>query len=229
MIIATARMRDEAVNVERFCREYGKIADMILIADGGSEDNSKELASNFNRVKIIDFPERVHANEDVWYNPQGKHTNFLIDHAIGMGAKWIIFDDMDSAPNYTLKQNFVKTIIDAEANMSEAIYCPRAYLYGDEHWFPNMTKDYAVLWAWQAKINLKFDEVVKSVKPEATPDEDDRWTLALPHALLHYFAPNEEEIQRKLEHYKVVRDHPVELHPLKFGGPVEGLPGWARL
>jgi GT2 family glycosyltransferase len=227
MIVVTARMRDEEDNVRRFCQEYGKIADMIVLADGGSLDNSVEVASHLNRVKVIHFEERIEAG-NTWYNPQGKQANFAIKEAERLGAEWILYDDMDSVPNKILKDAFPSMIARAESYKKNCLYASRAYIYGTDQWFPKMSRAGTVLWGWRAAIGFRFVE--EGYNLDFTRfDEVEKITRAFPHALMHYFAPNEEAIKQKLEYYSQVRDHPMELHPREFGGPLAALPEWGEL
>src|SRR5690349_6931588 len=99
-ICVAVRVRDEERNIERFCANYAW-ADSILIADGGSQDKTKELALQYPNVKIRDFHEQVLMKHKMVRNPHGQHLNFLIDWAFAEdGADWIIMDDADCFPNY---------------------------------------------------------------------------------------------------------------------------------
>lgn len=48
-------VKDEAENIERVLNSVALLAAEIIIVDTGSTDNTKELASKFNNVKIFDF------------------------------------------------------------------------------------------------------------------------------------------------------------------------------
>jgi len=94
-ITVICRTRDEARNIGMFCKSYAW-ADQILIADGGSKDNTIQIARRFSNVKVRKFSERISKTDgELWRNPHGRHINFMIDWAESSEADWIIFDDAD--------------------------------------------------------------------------------------------------------------------------------------
>lgn len=226
-VIAVCRTLNEERNIELFCEEYSKIADTILICDGGSEDKTIELAEKFAKVVVVPFEERVYKG-DVWRNPHGLHLNFMFDWAITEGADWIIFDDCDSLPNKYLKESLPKCF----ANPAYAtIMVKRLYLYKDEGHFPGMAGAGYARWAWRSSLDVRASE-------------DDPWNhhmlsdrrgkdvkLEYPNCLLHDSFPHDEEIARKAAFYRVAKEMPdhQKWHPTIFGGTIEPLPSWAIL
>ena len=84
-IITTTRVRNESKNIERFCKAYWWV-DKILIADGGSEDNTLLLANQFPNVKTENFKVKIYGENNLWRNPHGRHMNFLFTWAKREGA-----------------------------------------------------------------------------------------------------------------------------------------------
>ena len=54
MIIVTVRARDEAHRIGQFCEAY-KDADKILVADGGSEDDTSQKAPENHIMLLVKF------------------------------------------------------------------------------------------------------------------------------------------------------------------------------
>jgi len=53
-IFATVRTRNEKEHIEKFCESYSQFVDTILVADGGSTDDTVLIASKYPKVKIKD-------------------------------------------------------------------------------------------------------------------------------------------------------------------------------
>ena len=142
-IITVCRTLNEERNIELFCKEHSKIADTILICDGGSEDRTIELAERFKKVQVVPFTKKVHKGA-FWRNPHGLHLNFMFDWAIDEGAEWIIYDDCDSVPNKYLKETLPKYFT---SSAYDTIMVRRLYLYKDEGHFPQMSEAGYARWA----------------------------------------------------------------------------------
>lgn len=226
-IIAVCRTLNEERNIELFCGEYSKVADRILICDGGSEDRTVELASAFPKVRVVPFEERVHRG-GIWRNPHGLHLNFMFDWAIDAGAGWIIFDDCDSLPNKHMKQvlhNFMKN------PGYDTIMVRRLYLYKDEGYYPEMSEAGHARWAWRAHLKVRASEDDPwAHQMEFERNEKDA-KLTYPSCLLHFSWPDDEEIARKAAFYRIQKKMPEQQiwHPSRFGGRIEPLPSWAVL
>lgn len=233
MIIATVRTRDEKRNIGRFCEAYQGIADKILVADGGSEDETIEIASSFPKVEIRDFEERTQLKDGHWRNNDSDHINFLISWANEYSPDWIIHDDCDCAPNYLLRQDARGILTKTKHNLVRAA---RIYLWGTDQHFPHMAKgkdkeslDWSTsLWAWRPEIKLltvaagpaytlKFGAVPRSILE-----------LAPPLCLMHYSWDDEDIVEEKVKIYRDSGLIPGQLHPLEFAGPLESLPPWVR-
>jgi len=217
-IVATVRTKNEEANIGRFCEAYQSIADLILIADGGSEDRTVEIALSYQKVNVEHFRPRFETLDGGWLNPQGKHTNFLIFWALYEGADWIIFDDCDCVPNKYLRK-------DARMMMQtiphDAIFARRIYMWGNGEHFPDLSAPNTSLWAWRS------DWIVYA-------DEEDEWHLTMnfkgpelrkralsieePYCLLHRSWPTPEEAEIKVAKYRSSGQQPTAISPLEFGG-----------
>ena len=236
-IIVIARTRNEELNIERFCSSY-TWADKILVADGGSDDKTKELASKFSNVEIRDFTEKVWKNKTS-RNPHGKHINFLIRWAEDEGADWIIFDDVDCVPNYLIKQDHRQIFEDVEDSGAEFILANRVYIYGTNRYFEKLTCPAVVkgkyenkwipsLWAWKANKGFAATEI-DPFKHEFNkkPSESPRKELYPPYCLLHYFYPTDVYMKLKLAFYRSIYT-PNILDPINFGGRLLAMEEWMK-
>ena len=223
-IITVCRTLNEERNIERFCEEYGKISNKILIADGGSEDRTIEIAESFDKVKVKIFDERVEKG-GIWRNPHGKHINFMIDWAKEAGADWIIFDDCDSVPNKYLKEVIPPEFSNPALGM---LMAQRLYLYKDGECFPRMCTGLG-LWAWRVNVNVRASEEDPWNHLMEMPNDVAKGPIMEPRVLLHYSWPDDEEIQRKAAFYRIAKDMKSDWHPLIFGGGLAPIPEWAIL
>jgi len=215
------------LHIERFCRAYAW-ADKILVADGGSTDNTKKMAGSFSNVKVLDYPVRITMKNDLWRNPHAPHINFLIDHAsLNEKADWIIFDDCDSIPSKALRN---RELFETSSNF---IFVTRLYLWREKKYFPKLSQNNGgwscALWAWRRTTNLRYRED-KLYKQEfvSAPKLSRGLELSPPnHFLSHYFCLTEADTEKKLKFYVDSGQHPKMTSPLKFGGVLHDLPEWA--
>ena len=228
-IAATTRTRNESVNIERFVKSY-QWADKILIADGGSDDDTVEIAKSLSKTEVRDFHERIPSSDGkVWRNPHGKHINFIIDWATEEGADWIIFDDADCVPNYVLMSDARYKFKNSKADY---IMVTRIYFYGDDKHFEKLSnvggKGWTPsLWAWRVNKGIKAKEIdgwehYIDIHHKGLVRED--WMP--PICLLHHFCPDKETMEKKLDFYRHMR--PSIQGPLKFGGAQKPLEEWMR-
>ena len=155
-IIAVVRARNEARHIALHCEQHD-FADKILVADGGSTDNTVEIAKQFPNVEVRDFGETVTLQGGHVRNPDYKHINFLIRWAEEEGADWILMDDCDTNPNYLLRE-------DARIIMEQAehpyILAVQVALWGKDHYFQKLSKPgggdwQGGIWAWRAEKMLR--------------------------------------------------------------------------
>lgn len=224
-IVATVRTLNEARNIPHFCAAYDW-ADMVLVADGGSDDDTVSIAEHFPNVYIKEFTERIELEDGGWMNPEPAHINFLIEWAIDAGAQWIIFDDADCRPNPALKRDARGLM---ERTWEPAVYLHRLYLWGEDEYFPKYNVSTA-LWAWRPdKLAVSWDEhgvtnFFQGGMQGAHPDQA-LHLPAPPYCCLHHFAPDEATVQAKMERY-AAWGHP-QVHPLEsIYAPPVALPEW---
>lgn len=229
MIVATCRTLNEERNIERFCTYYSEIADVVLIADGGSEDDTVALAEAFPKVVVREFKKTVERN-GVIRNPHGLHMNYLWSAAISdFNAEWVIFDDCDSIPNYNMRQDLPAVFANPQFN---TVMVRRLYLYKDEGYYHDMSFAGYARWAWRWNVGIYADVTDPWSHHVHTPEEiEGEHIMKPPACLLHYSWPDDEEIARKAAFYKVAKSLPEgkQWHPSNFGGELKSVPEWARL
>ena len=234
------RTRDEARNIGNFCSAYQGIADKILVADGGSEDDTLTIARTFPKVHIRHFDGTVTLQNGHWRNNDSEHINFLIDWAEEDEPDWIILDDCDSRPNYILKRYARKWLFGTSQDV--AMTC-RVYLWGDNQYFPHMmhlkpvTEDNYMtsLWAWRPGTNLwtqdQFPHYTLMIGDKVAGDlhlSSSVLDLMPPFGLLHYTWADEEMALEKIRIHRESGTIPDHKHPLEFAGPLKPLPNWAH-
>lgn len=222
-IIVTLRTRNEARNIARFCLAYSW-ADSILIADGGSDDDTVKIAQTFGNVKVNLFPHKVHRN-DHWLNPIGQHVNFLVDWAKAEGADWIIFDDCDCVPTVALQREARGLMADTAKSVVE-LY--RLYVWGSAEYFPDMNIPGQSLWAWRADMPIRWAEADPWQHHVEGWTREDALRLEPPCACLHYFCPDEDTTEAKRKFYHETNLEADAPHPLQRFGHLATLPEWAK-
>ncbi len=156
-IVVATRTRNEEENIGLFCRQHD-FADLILVADGGSEDNTITIAELFSNVMVRDFTEVVELKGGHTRNPDWKHINFLIEWAEEEGADWIQFEDCDTNPNYLLSRDARMIMEFAEAPVIKAV---QMFLWENNQYFPDMGHPnkaptwQAGIWAWKPELGLR--------------------------------------------------------------------------
>lgn len=228
-IVLALNVLNEEKNIARILSAYNGWVDKTIIVDGGSTDKTIEIANGFDGVHIMHYPAYGTALDGSMLNNITEQVKYLIDWADDLNADWIVYDDCDCVPNYLLREQGKYHI---ENSTFTTIFVPRLYIYGQDKYFPNMTMDIngkyiPSLWAWNASYALEFEDSLRHLTIKNLPNHA-RTEIYPPYCLLHYFAPDEETIQRKMEMQRKLVGHDVQ-HPLQFGGKLEDLPEWARL
>ena len=223
-IIVVVRTLNESKNIERFCMSYAW-ADQILIADGGSTDDTIHKAEMFENTYVYTFPDKVWHTDNIFSNPRGKHVNFLINWAKRWEADWIIFDDVDCVPTVDMQMSIRNTLTYTSADM---VFAYRMYIIGEHEYFPEANVPGQSLYAWRKSVPVMADEENPTMFSMNIPKRS-RLNLEHPYSLLHYFYPDEETIQNKLKLYGITGDAGgVPKHPRELFGRVEKLPDFAK-
>lgn len=219
---------NEEKNIGRILSAYHDWVDDILIVDGGSEDRTREIAHSYSKADVAVYPALSEVRDGIFMNNITKHVEYLCGWANQINADWIIYDDCDCVPNFLLKKQgrFI-----LETSLFDTIFVPRLYIYGENQHFPKMVKPFGEyvgsLWAWKTSFKLELKESIRHLTIMNLPEKFHRNEVSPPYCLLHYFAPDEETIQRKMQMQRDLVGHEVQ-HPLQFGGELESLPEWAK-
>jgi glycosyltransferase involved in cell wall biosynthesis len=223
-IISIVRTLDEELNIRDFCESH-QWADLILVADGGSADATKEIALAYSNVKVRDFKRRIQIG-GYWSNPEPDHLNFLIDWAKEEGADWILWDDCDSRPTRHLQQDIRRLL---EESGKSLVMLKRLYVWTDETmYFPKINEAGPCVWGWNpARVEMywpKYEGLTLFDTQGPVPDISQALILESPYADLHYFMHNRE---KKMERYAAWGQPQL---PLEQSGywPPEQLPEWAK-
>jgi len=233
-IVVCVRTRDEAHRIAKFCEAY-KDADKILVADGGSLDNTIEIAQSFSNVEVRNFTERTELENGYWRNNDSAHANFLFEWAYSIKADWIIYDDCDCRPNYLLKKDYKSILKNTGADVVMAV---RLYLWGLDKHFPKLASPggnwETSLYAWRGNLDLwtinvppAYDFRLDGVKVKDFRIDTKVQELHFPYCLLHCSWDDPDRVNQKLKIYRESGLIPNMLHPLDFGGNLEDLPEWA--
>ena len=235
-IVVIVRTRNESHRIAQFCTAY-KDADRILVADGGSDDATVDIARSFRNVHVRYFDEYVKLANGHVRNNDSDHTNFLIRWAKEYQPTFVIYDDCDCRPNATLRYNYRSILARTDADYVMAV---RIYLWGKDQYFPHMakpgeghTKWEPSLWAWRGNQDFSTVDVPPAFtfKVGARHVKDlhfEEKVLDLPpsYCLLHYSWDDAERVERKLRVYRESGLIKNMRHPLEMGGPLEPLAEW---
>jgi len=225
-IVATTRTRNEEKNIERWCEDY-QWADCLLIADGGSKDQTVEIANTMPKTYVRNFTEKVYSsNRKLWRNPHGKHINFIISQARGLCGNWIIFDDCDCFPTKQLQQHARALIETADESGFEAIMLYRIYFYGQDRYFPDMNEPGQSLWAWKLSSLIFASEIDPWHHTMVNIDSVKSLKLPKPYSCLHKFCSDPETTQAKLDFYRDSGQNPNIIHPLDSCGKLLPIEDW---
>lgn len=237
MIIVCVRTRDESHRIGKFCQAY-KDADLILVADGGSKDDTVSKASTYPNVRVRYYNKRDQLKNGLWRNNDSDHANFLFRWAYAYKPDWVIFDDCDIRPNYLLRTQYRSILENTDKDVIMAV---RVYLWGKCEYFPQMSsplgeeKGQGSLWAWRGNLDLWTVDVPPhfTFRIGNKPVEDFRedtncMELLYPYCLLHYSWDDPERTKRKINFYRESGSIPNMRHPLEMGGKRKPLEEWMR-
>lgn len=231
------RTYNEAANIVDCCNAY-PFADKILIADGGSEDNTVSMASTFYpHVEVRNYPIKVKCDNGIWRNPDGPHIQFLVDWAVEEGADWIIVQDCDQRPNKFLKLDARNIFEGASALGYDFVMATQIYLWGKDQYFHDLTfmgGDWQQgLWAWRASIGLKiidkmphFEFSYDGQTSIDIPKTGKAQYIKPPYCYMHFGWPTPEKTMDHIAYYRNANLIPNMIHPLQFGGKPRPLLEW---
>lgn len=233
-IVVAIRTYNEEKNIRQCCEAY-QFADKILIADGGSQDNTVLLAKTYPKVSVREYLTKVRCANGIWRNPDGPHINFLLEWADEEGADWIIEQDCDQRPNKYLKQDARKIF---EGATKDFIQVTQLFLWGKDHYFPDLSGESVGwmqgLWAWRASTHLRvidkmphFEFTLNGVNSIDINKTGREQNILPPYCFMHFGWQTEEQVNAHLEYYRKSELISGMLHPLKFGGRLALLPEWA--
>jgi glycosyltransferase involved in cell wall biosynthesis len=227
-ITVCVRTRDEERNIARFCRDYTRMGvDEILVADGGSTDDTVSIAKSFSRVAVREFPLKVWGKNNLWRNPECKHLNFLLDWAKEVESDWIIIDDCDSFPTRVLQKRAREIITLATLQDKTTILAHHIYQFGKTQWFPLLNQNTGFMWAWRIDNPLRARESEEwGIIWDNLPPMSNCYSILYPLALLHDYCPDPETVERKLKFYNENGMMSHTAHPLELGGALADMEDW---
>lgn len=233
-IIATCRTFNEEKHIKQFCEAY-QFADKILIADGGSTDDTVLIASKYYpKVLVEHYPVQVKLRDGTMRNPDGPHIQFLVDWATQMDGDWIVHQDCDQRPNKFLKQD---ARIIMEDMKEDFLLVTQIFLWGKDMYFPGMS-DFGGgwaqgLWAWRLSTGLKILDRMPhyefSLDGHTSLDVDKsgrNLNIQPPYCFMHYGWQTNEETVAHVEYYRRTGLIEGMRHPLEAGGRLAPILDW---
>lgn len=236
MITVIVRTLNEEHRIGQFCLAYTD-ANRILVADGGSTDDTVEIARRFHNVEVREFTERRELAHGHWRNPDSNHVNFLIKWSKEYESNFIILDDVDCRPNKDLKDNYREIL---EQTNKDFIHVTRIYMYGLDKHLPGMAQPVTLgkwepsMWAWRSKLDFwtidEFPHYSLRVGDNRIPYDgfdDQKLDLMPPYCLLHHSWDTIERVEKKLKHHREGLGIYMN-HPLDMGSELADLEVWMK-
>ena len=232
-IVATCRTFNEHKHIEQWCKSYSEFADILLVADGGSTDDTVELAYKYSKVQIRNYPVKVQLQDGSLRNPDGPHVQFLVDWATEIGGDWIVHQDCDQRPNFYLKYKARKIM---EEMKQDFLQVTQIFLWGKDQYFPLLSCPGGVwmqgLWAWRLSTNLKIIDKMphymfslNGQEPIDINKTGRELNIQPPYCFMHYGWQTEAETWEHVNYYRRTGLSPM-VYPLEFGGAPASLEDW---
>ena len=229
-IVVIVRTRDEEHNIAKFCEAY-KDADKILVGDGGSLDNTVEIAKSFPNVEVREYWRRVELDNGYWRNPDSHHTNWMIKWAKEFEPTWIISDDCDCRPNRMLRDSYKNILQNAKLRNVETVLAVRVYLWGLEEYFPKLSSPLGEpngqgsLYAWRGNLDLwtvdafpHFTFRLGDMPIKEFRTDTECLELVFPYCLLHHSWDTLERAEIKVAYHNKSGLTPGMRMPTEWGG-----------
>ncbi len=230
-ISVLVRTRDEERNIQKFCQSYDW-ADHILVADGGSIDQTRELAMKFPNVKVRDFTEIISIDAGkTWRNPHGRHINFMIKWAEEMESDWVIFDDADCFPNEYL-QNDCRVLLESTKYLVACVN--RIYTYESDYYFKELTIPHGAfenstsLYAWRTNMGFYANESNPWEHGFTHNIPERHLDILPPYCVLHDYYPIDGSRQEKVKYYDKSGEQPGCQDPMKAEPTILPMEPWMK-
>jgi len=233
-LFACIRTLNEADHIEDFCKCYSFV-DRILIADGGSTDNTVLLAEQFPNVTVKNYLVKVECRNGIWRNPDGPHIQFLIDWAEAEGADWIIFQDCDHRLNINLKRDLYGIL---ESCKKDFIFATQIFMWKQKQWFPDMSvrndKFMAGLLGWRANRHIKIINAMPhfgfsfdgKTMTNFSQLEHNEVLPCPPYCFMHFGWDTDEMVAKQVGYYRTSGLIPNMIDPKDMGGIPASLEEW---
>ena len=234
MIAVIARCLNEQRNAKVFCSNYSW-ADAIIISDGGSTDGTLDIVTRFPNTVVTHFQKKEQLGDGHFMNPESDHLNSAIAVALNWGADWIVYDDMDSFPNWLLYPKARDYFRIAEQQGKTEVFARRYYMWGYKEYLPKLSSDNPPvdsvnpmhsIWGWHktapihgSKPGQKFIEI-----GGINPNIDAKLFIPDNECLVHYSWPTPQVVEEKMRRYASWGS--PQNHPLDAFGPAEKAPAY---
>jgi hypothetical protein len=231
-ICATVRTFNEEKHIRQYCEAY-QFVDEILIADGGSEDNTVDIALEYPKVRVKYYDVKVPMKDGSYRNPDGPHVQFLVDWATRLGGDWIIHQDCDQRPNKFLKEDARDILATMDRDFLQVT---QIFLWGKDQYFPLLSCPGGIwmqgLWAWRLSINLKILDRMPHYmfsldggEPTDINKTGRELNIQPPYCFMHYGWQTVEETWEHVNYYR--RTGLIQMaFPLDFAGSPAPLLEW---
>lgn len=229
-VVLTVRTLNEQYHIDRFCQSFSWV-DKILVADGGSTDDTVSMALQYSNVEVREFSQKKKMKNGYWRNPEAEHINFLTEWAESLNPDWIIFDDADEYANVCLQNHARELLSNADLLGVDYVRIIKVYIYMQVRYFRNMNYFYdnwqPVLWAWKPKAKVRAVNSDMAFEFPSLPKERiGFYDVYPPDVILHNAWPTGQLLKRKMDFYRRSGQISEMKHPTDFGGPMSPLEDW---